>query len=195
MRVRAVTTDTAGGMPSLERTALLVVDVLSSYEHEDAEPLRRSVEERLPRMEELIADAREREVLTVYVNDNHEDWTQDRHTLMETLSGGEHARLVEPLAPRDDVPFITKGRHSIFWETPLAYLLGRSGVDHVVLCGQVTEQCILSSRLRRIRHFEVTVPSDACATIDTELEAAALQMMERNMHARITDTAHAFDLS
>jgi nicotinamidase-related amidase len=182
-------------VPDLASTALILVDVLSSYEHEDAEPLKASVERTLPQMEALVEEARERDVLTVYVNDNHEDWTQDRHTLMQTMRDGPNARLVEPLAPRDDVPFITKGRHSIFWETPLAYLLGRSGIEHLVLCGQVTEQCILYSALDGyIRHFEISIPRDACATIDPDLESAALHMMERNMHARITDAAHAFDL-
>jgi nicotinamidase-related amidase len=166
-------------MPKLESTALILVDVLSSYEHDDAAPLKDSVEERLPQMEALV----------------HEDWTQDRHTIMAGLKDSPNARLVDPLAPADDVPFITKGRHSIFWETPLAYLLQRSGIEHLVLIGQVTEQCILYSALDGyIRHFEITIPRDACATIDQEMEEAALRMMERNMHARITDAAHAFDL-
>ena len=182
-------------MPDLASTALILIDVLSSYEHDDAEPLKESVERTLPQMEALVEDARKRAVLTVYVNDNHEDWTQDRHSLMQTMRDGPNARLVEPLAPRDDVPFITKGRHSIFWETPLAFLLQRSGIEHVVLCGQVTEQCVLYSALDAyIRRFEITVPRDACATIDPKLEEAALEMMERNMHARITDAAHALDL-
>lgn len=182
-------------MPDLSSTALILVDVLSSYEHEDAEPLMESVERTLPQMEALVREAKERDVLTVYVNDNHEDWTQDRHTLMESLKGSPNKRLVEPLAPADDVPFITKGRHSIFWETPLAYLLQRSGIEHLVLIGQVTEQCILYSALDGyIRHFEISIPRDACASIDPELEQAALNMMERNMHARITDAAHALDL-
>jgi nicotinamidase-related amidase len=182
-------------MPKLESTALILVDVLSSYEHDDAAPLKDSVEERLPQMEALVREAKERDVLTVYVNDNHEDWTQDRHTIMAGLKDSPNARLVDPLAPADDVPFITKGRHSIFWETPLAYLLQRSGIEHLVLIGQVTEQCILYSALDGyIRHFEITIPRDACATIDQEMEEAALRMMERNMHARITDAAHAFDL-
>jgi nicotinamidase-related amidase len=63
----------------------------------------------------------------------------------------------------------------------------------VVLSGQVTEQCVLYSALdAHIRHLAVTVPKDAVASIDPHLGAAALEMMERNMGARIT-TAKEID--
>lgn len=47
------------------------------------------------------------------------------------------------------------------YETPLSYLLWRMGVGHLVLCGQVTEQCVLYS---------------------------ALEMMERNMGGGVGDS-------
>jgi nicotinamidase-related amidase len=37
---------------------------------------------------------------------------------------------------------LTKVRHSAFYSTPLAYLLGRQGIKRLILTGQVTEQCI-----------------------------------------------------
>ncbi len=55
-----------------------------------------------------------------------------------------------------------------------------------MLCGQVTEQCILYSALDAyVRHFEVAVPEDAVASIDPELAEAALEMMRRNMRADV----------
>jgi nicotinamidase-related amidase len=66
-------------------------------------------------------------------------------------------------------------------------LLSQESLDHVVLCGQVTEQCVLYSALdAHIRHLKVTVPRDAVAHIHQDLAEAALRMMERNMGARIT---------
>jgi nicotinamidase-related amidase len=68
----------------------------------------------------------------------------------------------------------------------MAYVLWELGVGTVVLTGQVTEQCVLySARDAHIRHLDVTVPTDAVASIHPHLEAAALEMMERNMGARI----------
>jgi nicotinamidase-related amidase len=178
-----------------DATALIVVDVLNAYDHEDADKLVASVDEALPEMEALLREAREREVVRIYVNDNFDDWTLDRGKLVERAMGTEHGRrLVHPLAPDEDVAVVLKGRHSIFWETPLAYMLDQQDVGRVVLCGQVTEQCILYSALdAHIRHFDVTVARDACAHIHPDLAEAALRMMEVNMGARIVDAANALD--
>ena len=181
-------------MEKPEQLALIVVDVLSDYEHPDADRLVESSEEAVPRIASLVEAARERDVLTVYVNDNFQDWTLDRRTLLERVPAGPHRRLGEPLAPRDDVAFVLKGRHSIFWETSLEFLLRQHGVERLVLCGQVTEQCILYSALdAHIRQFAVTVAHDACASIHRDLAEAALRLMELNMHARIATGDEALD--
>jgi nicotinamidase-related amidase len=71
--------------------------------------------------------------------------------------------------------------------TPLEYLLSQKGIDHLVLAGQVTEQCILYSALDAyVRHLRVTVPPDGVAHIHEDLADAALTMMERNMRAELT---------
>lgn len=94
---------------------------------------------------------------------------------------------MKPVLPDDDSLFVVKARHSIFYETPMSYLLSQLGADHVVLCGQVTEQCVLYSALdAHIRHLHATVPKNAVAHIHSDLADAALHMMERIMGARIT---------
>ena len=173
--------------------ALIVVDVLNAYEHEDAELLVASVEDTLPAMERLLERARGSDVQRIYVNDNFDDWTFDRTRLVERALAGARPDLVEPLVPDDHTPLVLKGRHSIFWETPLSYMLHELEVGRIVICGQVTEQCILYSALDAyIRHFDVTIVPDACAHIHEPLADAALQMMERNMRARIASADDAF---
>jgi nicotinamidase-related amidase len=177
-------------MAGPDDVALIVVDMLNRYEHEDAEPLRASVRAVLPTMAELVDVARASEVLTVYVNDNHGDWTAGRRALIEWAKGGADPSLVDPIAPPGDVPFLVKARHSAFYATQLEYLLRSHGVQRIVLVGQVTEQCILYSALDAyIRHFDVTVPRDAVAHIHSDLAGAALKMMEVNMRADLTPAA------
>lgn len=169
------------------KSALIVVDMISGYDFEDAEKLRASVEDSLPQMVSLVEHAAERDMRTIYVNDNHGAWHQGRAEMVEEVLGGEHAGLVEPIAPGDDVDFVVKARHSIFYETPLEYLLRQGEIERVILVGQVTEQCILYSALDAyIRHFEVHVPPDAVAHIHSDLAQAALKMMEINMGADVT---------
>jgi nicotinamidase-related amidase len=85
--------------------------------------------------------------------------------------------------------FVVKARHSIFYETPLEYLLRQQEIDEIVLTGQATEQCILYSALDGyIRHFDVAVPADATAHIHEDLAHAALRMMELNMSAEVASS-------
>jgi nicotinamidase-related amidase len=171
-------------------TALIVIDMLNSYEHADADKLTRSVERVLPNIESLIARAHEEDVLTIYVNDNFGSWRSNRDELLETALASEYRHLVEPIAPRDDTLFVVKARHSAFYQTPLEYLLSQEQIDRIVLTGQVTEQCILYSALDAyIRHLQVVVPSDATACIHEDLAEASLKMMELNMDAEIADAA------
>jgi nicotinamidase-related amidase len=175
----------------MPRTALIVTDMINPYEHPDADELARSVEASLPAMTDLIARAREADdALTIYVNDNHGAWRSSRQELVETARKGRHGHLVEPVAPPDDALFVVKARHSIFYQTPLEYLLGQEDVGRVVLIGQVTEQCILYSALDAyIRHFEVVVPRDAVAHIHAHLADASLELMELNMDADVGEAA------
>jgi nicotinamidase-related amidase len=171
------------------KTALIVIDMLNSYEHADADKLTRSVEQVLPNVAKLIERAKEEEVLTIYVNDNFGSWQSNRDDLLRTALEGRYRHLVEPIAPGEDTLFVVKARHSAFYQTPLEYLLSQEDVDRIVLCGQVTEQCILYSALDAyIRHIAVTVPSDATACIHEDLAEASLKMMELNMDAEVVAT-------
>ena len=170
--------------------ALLIVDMLTTYDFEDAEALIPSAETAVP----VIARLRERfqglGEPVIYVNDNYGHWNSSRHDLVDRALNGRRGDLVEPLVPDDDTLFVHKARHSIFYGTPLEYLLGQLEIDQLVLAGQVTEQCILYSALDAyVRHLEVTVVHDAVAHIDEGLGRAALEMMRRNMRARIVEAA------
>jgi nicotinamidase-related amidase len=169
------------------KSALIVIDMLNEYDHEDADVLVDAVRAALPAMRSLVERARREEAPIVYVNDNYGDWSAGRAEIVERAIGGRARDLVEPIAPADGTWFIAKARHSIFYETQLEYLLREHEVERVVLVGQVTEQCILYSALDAyVRRLQVAVPRDAVASIDADLADAALRMMERNMQAEVT---------
>jgi nicotinamidase-related amidase len=177
-----------------KRDALIVIDMLNHYEHDDADLLMASVHQRLHAIERMIDAAREREILLVYVNDCFGDWSANAATLSHQARNGRAVELVESIVPEPTDPFVVKARHSIFYETQVEYLLRQERVQRITLIGQVTEQCILYSALDGyVRHFEVAVAPDAAAHIDPELASAALRLMERNMHARLVPaSAEAF---
>ena len=172
-------------------TAILVIDMMNSYQHPDADALVPNVGKIIDPLADLVRRARESEdVDLVYVNDNYGDFTAQFSDLVHSACHGERPELVEPIVPTQNSRVVTKVRHSAFYSTPIAYLLNRLGTERLILTGQVTEQCILYSALDAyVRHFQVVVPTDAVAHIDSELGTAALKMMEQNMSAELTTAA------
>jgi nicotinamidase-related amidase len=172
-------------------TAVLVIDMLSAYRHEDAEKLARNVENIVDPLADLISRTRERDdVDLIYVNDNYGDFTCDFGDILRAALDGERPDLVKPIAPDRDSLRLPKVRHSAFYSTALHYLLGRRGAQRLILTGQVTEQCILYTALDAyVRHYSFVVPPDAVAHIDADLGKAALQMMQQNMDADVSPAA------
>jgi nicotinamidase-related amidase len=171
-------------------TALCVVDMLNPYDHEDADQLTRNVEPVVQPIAGLVERARDGGGEIIYVNDNYGDWNSSQEELAERALRGKRPDLIEPLLPPEGASFVIKARHTIFYMTPLEYLLAQREIDHLVLTGQVTEQCILYSALDAyVRHLRVSVPTDGVAHIHEDLADAALKMMERNMSAELVSCA------
>lgn len=179
----------------MSETAVLVVDMLNTYQHDDAELLVPNVEDIIDSITHIVGRACERDdVDLIYVNDNYGDFTADFSDIVDAALRGARPDLVEPLVPAKGCRMLTKVRHSAFYCTPLEYLLGRLDTKRLIVTGQVTEQCILYSALDAyVRHYQVVVPKDAVAHIDAELGAAALQMMEKNMDAELIRADDCFD--
>jgi nicotinamidase-related amidase len=167
--------------------AVLVIDMLNTYRHEDANVLAGHVADIVDPLAGLLSRAGSRDdVDLIYVNDNYGDFTADFDDLVEAALHGERPDLISPIAPPDGCLRLLKVRHSAFYASSLDYLLGRLEARRLVLTGQVTEQCILYTALDAyVRHFEVVVVPEAVAHIDPELSDAALTMMHKNMHAEI----------
>src|SRR3954468_2784883 len=123
----------------MPKTAVIIADMLNAYDHEDAEPLADSVKEVLPGIVDLRRRAEEADALVVYVNDNHDSWEAGREELIEKALEGKHPELVEPIAPREPVPFLAKGRHSAFYQTALDHLLSQAEIERLGLARQGTE--------------------------------------------------------
>jgi nicotinamidase-related amidase len=149
------------------------------------------VREVLPTIADLVERAKDHDdVELVYVNDVYGHWNAGRAELVERVLESPARDLVEPIVPPEDATFIVKARHSIFFQTPVEYMLRQEGVSKIILVGQVTEQCILYSALDAyIRHIDVAVPRDAVAHIQEDLAEAALRMMQTNMRADIVSAS------
>ena len=156
--------------------ALLVVDVLNDFDHEDADPLLASFRERAPRMAEALAGARTSGVPVVYVNDDHDRWDGDAPALAREAAEGRGGDVVRPLLPQAGDPVLLKHRYSAFDHTPLDLLLESLEVARVLLIGAASEGCVVQTAIdARENGLKATILADACATADQHLEDTALR--------------------
>lgn len=169
------------------RDALIVIDVLSDFRHEDGDALLRSFRGCQPALRAAIADARARGVPVVYVNDSHGSWDWDtRAWLARILERSADATLVEQVAPHPGDAFLRKARYSAFDHTALEILLRQLDTERVLLAGAATEMCIVQTAIdARELGLKVTVLAPACANVDERDEEIALAYAERVVGARV----------
>ncbi|HEY7603565.1 MAG TPA: isochorismatase family cysteine hydrolase [Gaiellaceae bacterium] len=173
------------------KDALLVVDVVNTFRHEDGEDLLASFRHRLERMTRSLAHARaDPDLPVVYANDAFGDWTGDGPRFVRrAIEDGDGGDVVRALEPQGDEPFLFKGHYSAFDSTPLTLVLESLEVERVLLMGASTEGCVVQSAIdARELGLKVTVLTESCATADEQLERVALDYAERVGGVRLAAT-------
>lgn len=162
------------------KDALVLVDVLSSFRHEDGEKLLASYRERHSGLVAAIERARGDGTPVIYANDNHGDWHGDASRIVRAaVDEGPGSDLVQAIAPAEEDKFVVKPRYSAFDHTPLELILRGLEIERILLAGTATEMCVIQTAIdAREEGFKVTILADACATIDPRLEQLALEYAE-----------------
>lgn len=93
-----------------------------------------------------------------------------------TIAGTPGAALVDGLVPRGNELVIVKKRFSAFMHTHLDSVLRRMGVEHVVICGVQTPNCIRASAFDAVSldFPQVSVLADATASATDVVQEANL---------------------
>jgi nicotinamidase-related amidase len=175
-----------------EGDALLVVDVLDVFDHDDAEPLLESFRVRGPTMARAIAAARKAGIPVIYVNDDRDRWDGDAPALAREAANGPGGEIIRELLPVQGDHVLLKHRYSAFDHTALELLLGAKSAQRVVLVGAATEGCVVQTALDAREHgLKATILGDACATADDKLESTALRYAEDVGGIRVQRVASA----
>jgi nicotinamidase-related amidase len=179
---RTASRDLHGAAPDECRVALLIIDMINSFEFEGAQQM-------LPRAlaaAEATAALKRRAgaagVPAVYVNDNFGRWRSDfRSTLAHCLRGGVPGRqIAELLRPADEDYFVLKPKHSGFQYTTLDVLLEHLGAETLILTGVAGNFCVLfTAHDAYMRDYHLIVPSDCIASQTEDEDAFALAHMAR----------------
>jgi len=161
------------------KDALVLVDVVQTFEHDEGEQLLESFRSRHAGFVAALARARGDGVPVVYANDNFGVWDGDAPRLVRSGLAGPGGELVDAIAPREGETFVVKPRYSAFDHTPLDLILGELGVERLLLGGMSTEGCVAQTTIdARELGFKVTVLAAACATLDERVEQIALDYLE-----------------
>jgi nicotinamidase-related amidase len=179
------------------KEALLLVDVVNRFDHEDGDALLASFRRRLPALEAAIEQARAEGTPVVYANDQLGRWDGDAPGLVRSaIEDGRGGDVIARIAPRPGDPFVLKPRYSAFDHTPLALLLEELDVELLLLAGGATEACVVQSGIdARELGFKVTILADACATVDERVEAIALEYAASVAGMRVVGVTSAGELA
>ena len=168
------------------RDALVVIDLLQRFDHEDGDALLASLRARLPGLREALARARADGIPVVYVNDLDGRWDSDAPALVRDALAGPGGDALAEVAPREGDRILLKPRYSVFDHTPLVILLRELRIERLLLAGAATEMCVVQSAIdARELGFKVTILARACATTDEGLERLAFEYAERVVGARV----------
>ncbi len=159
--------------------ALLLVDVMNDFRHEDGDKLLESFRERHGALVSALEEARAKGVPVIYANDNFEVWDGNAARLVEEARRGRAGDLVEQIAPSPDDHFVVKPRYSAFDHTPLVLILRELEIERILLAGAATEMCVVQTAIdAKEEGFKVSILADACVTTDPEIEDLALRYAE-----------------
>lgn len=170
-----------------KRTAVLMVDVQLSeitpeYQQEKPDYWHMIHGRALPAQQRLLEAARKRgcEVLYTVIEALTADG-RDRsldHKLSGILvpKGSPLARVIPAVAPLADEIVLPKTSSGVFNSTAIDYVLRNLGVENLIVCGFLTDQCVdMAVRDAADKGYYVVCAEDACATHSEERHARALE--------------------
>ena len=128
-------------------------------------------------------------VPVIYANDNFGKWRSDfREVVKHCLEDGVRGqKVVELLRPEREDYFVLKPKHSAFFESTLATLLEHLGTRHLILTGLTADICVLMTASDAyMRDYQVHVPPDCVASLESIDTKQALRYMARVLNADVT---------
>lgn len=178
-----------GNIADRSRLALLLVDVINSFEFPGAEALIKSAQPAAMRLRELRQMARKKKVPVIYANDNFGRWRSDFREIVKFCLQSQGAPIVKKLLPAKEDYFVLKPKNSAFYTTTLDLLLQHIGVKTLIVAGFATDNCLLfTANDAYLRDYRIIIPEDTTASEKQDQKERALLLMKRILKATITDT-------
>lgn len=175
---------------NLDKTAVVFVDLINTFDFPGSERLLENTKEILPNIIKLKQFAKNNHLPVIYVNDHYGLWQADFNKILEYCTNENSKEVIAQIEPTSDDYFLIKPQHSAFFQTPLQSLLKELDKDHLILAGVAGDICILFTAKDAYMHqMNLTIPSNCMASEEKENNDYALYLMQSVMKANI----NAFD--
>lgn len=176
----------AGGM------ALLVIDMISTWDFADGDKLARAAVAIAPRIGALKRRCGRAGVPVVYVNDNRGRWRSEFRELVR-ISVAESeigAKIAQSLMPGEDDYSVLKPKHSAFYATPLDLLLRHLRAHQLIVTGVASDQCVvMSASEAKMRDYDAMVPADCVGAQTAARNAGALRHLREALGIDVAPSA------
>ena len=178
------------------RTALLVIDIQNTYLQPDDDPqeatrwqefYNRMNNQVIPGTARLIEDARNRGVEVIFARiaclkpdgrDRSLSQKKPGFNYLLLPKDENESQMVPELQPQSDEICLTKTTDSALTGTNLRLILRNMEIEHVIVAGIFTDQCV-SSTVRSLadESFNVIVVEDCCAAATDALHRNELEII------------------
>jgi nicotinamidase-related amidase len=157
------------------RKALLVIDLQNDYFPGGQYPLWQA-DATLARTLDAMASARAAGLPVVLVQHVADPAKGVSPFFNAGSEGVQIHAAVRAAAP--DAPVVVKGHADSFRDTTLEATLQELGVDALLVCGMMTQNCVTHTAISRAaERYDVSVLGDCCTTIDPMVHGMALNAL------------------
>ncbi len=175
-------------MTKMNKVALLIIDMQNDFVVGNAHCKVQEAIHLLPAMRQTLDFFRSKHLPVFHITRSYQedgnnaeitrrkDFQEGRKYIVVGTKGAE---IVEELIPLPGEEVLVKPRFSAFFATELAGMLRRLEIDHVVVIGVNTANCVRATVFDAISHdFETTVLRDATASSTREIAEDNLRDMQ-----------------
>lgn len=154
------------------KKALVVIDIQNEYFSGGKFPLW-NPEKALDKTLELIDLAKKQNIPVVLIQ---HVLGADAPLFTPGSNGAMTHQKILDAAPGARV--INKQYADSFHKTELEAVLDKLGVEHIVLCGMMTQNCVTHTALsKKAEKYKVSIVADACATVSEAIHSIAVEAL------------------